>query len=286
MRLAGYIRKRWHPLHRLRKQAWFIRALPWFDVPILARVGFRRPIYLRLITHSPFYLLGYRMGSRAFDVFEALIHDLPRDGCFYDIGSNIGVYSFAACEWRPDITVLSVEPDPDLVKLLNRTSKRWGLKRHRVLPAAASDVGGETLFEIDRSTSATGQIAGKEGESFQQRHFGVLGQRITVRTVSVDELAERFPSPGLVKVDVEGHEDAVFEGAIATLAARRPTWIFESFAPKNRQMRLRLEGLDYLLWDVDRPGRVTDETTNFLAIHPDRLSVVLRKRLNELGIAV
>jgi hypothetical protein len=50
---------------------------------------------------------------------------------------------------------------------------------------------------------------------------------VAVRTTTVDAFVATGPIPTFIKIDVEGHEPAVLEGARTTIETHLPTIIFE-----------------------------------------------------------
>ena len=76
-------------------------------------------------------------------------------------------------------------------------------------------------------------IAGREefSSAGEMAHPSIAGQHFTIERVearTLDQLvAEHGLAPGIVKVDVEGFEHHVFEGARDTLARHRPVVVSE-----------------------------------------------------------
>jgi len=67
----------------------------------------------------------------------------------------------------------------------------------------------------------------RSGEiSFSDTMNGRVGTGLMRRAYSVDDLAREFGTPDVVKIDVEGYESKVLEGATATLRAK-PDWYVE-----------------------------------------------------------
>jgi hypothetical protein len=67
-------------------------------------------------------------------------------------------------------------------------------------------------------------------------------------STTIDQLVARHFLPGLIKMDIEGHEVAALEGAPATLAARRTTWIIETHGEEvERRCATILEAAGYRL---------------------------------------
>jgi hypothetical protein len=77
----------------------------------------------------------------------------------------------------------------------------------------------------------------------------------TVPSVSLDWAAERIPPPDVLKIDVEGAELGVFQGAAKLLETKRPVVLFESFVGESQDEITRiLKRLGYTLYDCDLPA--------------------------------
>jgi FkbM family methyltransferase len=130
-----------------------------------------------------------------------------------DIGANAGFYTLGlAALCGPAGRVWAFEPDPR-----NLENLRFHLDVNRVsnvtvIAAAVCDRGGSAGFE--------------QGGSRATGHLSVGGAR-EVATVALDGLLEQgiIPVPDLVKMDVEGAEASVLEGAARILAAARTVWL-------------------------------------------------------------
>lgn len=153
---------------------------------------------------------------------------------FWDVGAHIGYHSlcFAALA-GPRGRVVSFEPNP-----FNAARLRQHLERNADLAArvtletcALSDSDGVASFEfspeIDDGTSSGSHLsdAMAPGEAWEYAHF----KKTDVKTARADTLlAEgRLPAPGVMKVDVEGAEQLVLEGARELLRTARPLLFVE-----------------------------------------------------------
>jgi len=179
-------------------------------------------------------------------VLLRLVTETVRAGdIVWDIGANIGLFSFAAAVAAgPKGRVLAVEPDAVLVALLRRSAA--ANRRHApvdVLPVAVADDLGVGQFHIARRNRSTSYLDG-----FGTSQTGGVRTTELVPTVSLDWLAERFPSPDILKIDVEVAEVNVLAGGTEVLR-RRPRILCE-VADKNAEtVRDLLATHSYTLYD-------------------------------------
>ena len=143
---------------------------------------------------------------------------LKTSRCFLDVGANFGVYTLIGCSLNPDLQVVAVEPVPAISAALRENVRCNGFEnRVTVLQAAASKEEGSLPFhESDEPTMGSLNVAGYGGYS---------GKLIQVRVVTLDSLNSKAD---LIKIDVEGFEDVVLEGAEELLSAGRPRIILEA----------------------------------------------------------
>ena len=118
---------------------------------------------------------------------------------FIDVGSNAGVYALWAADLGAD--VVAVEPSPQASQWLRRNIELNGLPI-TVVEAALTDFEGTVGF--DSSGDSVGHIGGPE----------------SVVATTLDAVLGPRGAAG-VKIDVEGYERLVLQGAAAALADRR-----------------------------------------------------------------
>ncbi|HKV79217.1 MAG TPA: FkbM family methyltransferase [Candidatus Sulfotelmatobacter sp.] len=143
---------------------------------------------------------------------------VARDCVVWDIGANVGLFSFAAAS-KAGI-VLAIEPDPWLAALLNRSAS--SSTNVRVLCAAVSDIMDLGNLNIAQRGRSTNFING-----FGTSQTGGVRNRQPVVTVTLDWLAERLPVPDIIKIDVEAGERLVFEGAKGLFNRTKPHLVCE-----------------------------------------------------------
>lgn len=256
------IRRRYHPLHWLRKSKLFRKILPWIDRPIAWNLGFRRRVWIRPVTHASFIFASEDLEPGVRRCLIAALNCISRGARFFDVGANIGWYSWLAADVRDDIQIIAFEPDPTNLELLCRSAARR--KNVIVEGVALSDRNGSAPFHCDPLSGATGSLE-PEDRAFISRHYGVTGKTIEIPVTTLDHAAKRYGIPALIKIDVEGHERCVLDGGWETITKARPIIVVESFENRNF-IREKFGSLDYVIRDADRLEAASSKTTNFLLV--------------------
>jgi FkbM family methyltransferase len=105
--------------------------------------------------------------------------------------------------------VVPVEPTPRLADLLRQTLDVNGFPRVTVAPTAATDTDGKTL-----------QLVVPARRSMNARLSQVAGPTdavVEVESVTIDTLTREWPRVDLIKIDVEGAEEDVWQGMQRTI---------------------------------------------------------------------
>ena len=158
---------------------------------------------------------------------RALLDRLAPGDAAVDVGANKGAYLY----WMrravgPGGSVIAFEPQPGLARYLENMRARMAWDNVSIRDCALSDSSGRRVLHVPGWENSPGASL----EALEPA--GVAGNAERDREVAVDTLdrqledAER-PRIALVKVDVEGHELAVFRGAERTLSSSRPALLFE-----------------------------------------------------------
>ncbi len=156
---------------------------------------------------------GYELAETLF--LEAM---LAKSSCFYDVGANWGYYTLCAAthpEFKGNIHAFDISDQMNTA--ISRMADTLGLTNVEVMGYGLSDHSGDIAISADRAAQLTKVIA-------ESGHGAARG--VTARIVRLDDV-ER-PAPDLMKIDVEDHELAVFEGGREMLEQHRPVILFES----------------------------------------------------------
>lgn len=138
---------------------------------------------------------------------------------FVDVGANIGFYVCLAR--RAGRQAVAIEPQPKNLKLLYRNLRANGYDDVEVVPQGLADKPGASVLYGPSGTGASVI----PGWAHQRTGYHSLISLTTLDTV----LQGRFSGKKLlIKIDVEGAEYLVLNGAQATLARQpRPLWMLE-----------------------------------------------------------
>ena len=205
-------------------------------------------------------MAGYRMlldvqaGHRryALGTYEpeitALIQSTLKGGeTVMDVGANIGYFTLLmARQVGPKGRVIAFEPLPTVFELLRENLRLNNLLWAHAECKAVTDHDGETRMQSESGNplSFTACVA-EEGD-------------FVVATVSMDRYVEAasLTRLDLIKIDVEGAEDAVIRGMTKSLQRFRPVVLVEIHANDGQKSEAleRLEGAGYRLSRVDPTG--------------------------------
>jgi len=169
-----------------------------------------------------------------------LAAQLPRQGSVvYDVGANIGQMAAPLLHLRPDLSVVSFEPSPSSVPWLKRSIAE---SPHRPRWTLIDKAVGDHEGTVDFFLSAPG-LSLYEGTVHTAR--APAGGMVTAPLTTLDAvwLEQGRPDVSLIKIDTEGGESAVLDGAAALIEACRPSMLVEWNAENLRARDISTEWL-------------------------------------------
>jgi FkbM family methyltransferase len=138
------------------------------------------------------------------EIFALRGKTLRRGARVFDIGAHQGVVAMMlAREIGSFGSVLAVEPNPHNAAVARKNRELNGMSQIEIVEAAVSDRSGTVTF----NHGLDGQLDDGTG----------AGGRMTVTSVTLDELAQRHGTPDFVMIDVEGAECKVLTGGTHVL---------------------------------------------------------------------
>ena len=149
---------------------------------------------------------------------------------FVDVGANVGWYTLLASTiLGPDGHVHSFEPRRPVVEYLQRTVALNGLEKLvTVYPIGLSNEAKTEALVWGTGSTNGGEASLARGDSIK----GMTYQNIEVRTLDSFNLSH----VDVIKIDVEGAEPLVADGAKATIERDRPIVLSEVFPTQLRRV--------------------------------------------------
>ena len=134
-----------------------------------------------------------------------------------DVGAGFGFYTWVVAKSKPSAQIHAFEPDPQnfqrLEKTVSKLSKKTGIAIYRNAVSKESS----TLFlKRDLYNPANHQTV-----------FNEVGLT-SVSSKSLDDFCQEYRiTPTLIKIDVQGHEQYVLEGAKKVISEMQPVLLME-----------------------------------------------------------
>lgn len=178
-----------------------------------------------------------------------------------DAGANIGyMSSIMAYRTGPRGQVFSFEPHPVIAQTLSQNVAQWTKKdvaQCMVCEQALSNEEGQALLTVPEGFEKN------QGVAFLSNGSSTSGLSIAVEKTTI---ASDFEGQdiGILKVDVEGHELALFQGAQGHLREKRiRDIVFEDHRPYPTEPMQYLESFGYTLFRLKRSfsGPVLSDAT-------------------------
>lgn len=138
-----------------------------------------------------------------------------------DIGANVGLHSLLLAAVNPDATIHAFEPIARVRARLERNIELNGFANVHVHEPALSNVSGLRSMHVPSfpvPVEASADAAFRQGGEVEKVTFSTLDEFVA---------AHELGSVDLVKVDTEGTEHLVVEGAMVTLRRYRPFLVVE-----------------------------------------------------------
>ena len=196
-----------------------------------------------------------------FGAFERELHDfiastLREGAVFMDVGANVGCYSMqAATLVGPTGRIISFEPSPPVFERLRQNVDLNAFSNISLCACALGGASARRLLYVESGNQGySNAIASLHPSDWH-------GSRDNAREIQVTTMDEWFQESGLprldlVKIDVEGAEFEVLEGARQTLTTHQPTIAMEvcehTYTAAGRHPAMLTGFFDALKYRTDR----------------------------------
>lgn len=143
-------------------------------------------------------------------------------GEIIDVGANIGLVSILIGYQYPGRKVRAIEPAPSTVQSLRGNVELNQLKNVVTYQIALTDRPGTIAFSANPKERATARIATAGANHIEE---------VLATTLDLFVEVEEVTTLSLLKIDVEGFESSVLQGAQKVLSQRLPQAIFMEVCP-------------------------------------------------------
>lgn len=174
----------------------------------------------------------------------AWINTFKKGDVFYDIGANVGLYSLYAA--LRGISTICFEPESQNYAELNRNIflNKLDQKIRSFNLALSNEVKADYLYLSNFSKGAALHNFG-EARDFNKNEF-IPAIRQAVCSFTLDKFIENFelPSPTHIKIDVDGLEKNVFEGADSVIQSSKTRSILIELNTQLKEDQSIIEALN------------------------------------------
>lgn len=230
-----------------------------------AKAGIRQTL-ARLGIDDPILRAYHRVRGRGEDdaLRELLRRCLAPDSCCIDVGCHRGAVLREIIRVAPRGRHIAFEPLPHFNRGLRRR-----FPQVEVRMAALSDQAGQAEFVHVRSRPAFSGL---------RRQAVTAGDEVETLSVRVERLDDVLPPryvPRLIKIDVEGNELRVLQGARETLRRHRPIVVLEHGRAALEDYASRPESIHDLL--AGEVGLTVSRLGNPAPLDRERFAAVVRE---------
>ena len=181
-----------------------------------------------------------------------------RGGLMIDVGANQGYFSLLWVANNLDNRCISVEASPRNLKVLRGTVAAHGFEEAtQIVEAAAGATRGRMTFDLGPV-----EQSGWGGLSIGQ----AFGETIEVAVLPIDDLVATDKIVDVLKIDVEGADTWVLEGATGLLKSKRIRNVFfEQHTERMALLNISPETAPRLLRDAGYQIKTMSRSTDGLA---------------------
>jgi FkbM family methyltransferase len=224
---------------------------------------------------SPHTREMYWYGIKGFEygTIHIFIDLVKRSKCFFDIGSNIGYYSLVARAYNPGMIIHAFEPLPAANKYLRKNASLNKFNDIVISNFALSNSNGKATFFSYKNPKFMYVEDHLRGDSslVSSKYNKDARIEFEVNTTTLDDYVKEHLDQGtkvdLLKIDTEGSENLVFEGAVKVLTDHRPVILCEIIKDGiEREINRQLAAHRYKFYLITEQGLIYKQN-----IIPDKI---------------
>jgi len=220
---------------------------------------------------GPSFHFGYDL-EKGFNNYETqgknlLMSYLPKDGVFYDIGANIGMFSAYFMLNRPDTHLYAFEPVDLSFKCLSNSLLNFSDNVHLYKNAIGLENENKKIYKCDLNDG---------GHSFYNGSDTRQSEDVVVVNLDSFRVNNSIPLPDVVKIDVEGFELEVLKGISNIILESKPVMLIES---NNKDLSEKGEFWNYFK-NLENIGVSIIDPLNSQTYNMNELSEVAKLKLH------
>lgn len=255
--------------------------IPMFRFCTLDVSGIKIPLDLTMPSESPYFIHECIEHEIGLEYILSLLID--SNTVFYDVGANIGYYSFKFSNVARKI--YSFEPNPYLVNKITTIIEQNKIQNIKLYPIALSNVKDKLKLKIQFENHALSTFLDLDQKSY-------IETEVAVETLDNIISENNCENPTLIKVDVEGFEYNVLKGYKLMYEAK-PIIIVEWLDKYVNQLSLNFEKLfeifatqEWVIYRIESNGTLKEiysedekTTSDLLICHKDNQKLDIIKKL-------
>jgi FkbM family methyltransferase len=166
---------------------------------------------------------------------QYILTTLLKEGdCFIDVGANVGAMTFnAASRVGTNGLVYAFEPGPIHFKMLTQTVANSNIKNVKLYNLGCSKDETNLFWKMDEKNPGNAQIS-------------KFPTDISVKVIKLEQVIPETQKVHIIKIDVEGMELEVLEGAERIIIQSKPLMIIETNTGSQNEVKKTNQVLDYL----------------------------------------
>ena len=186
---------------------------------------------------------GFLINEHVEKVFEIILKQISPNDVFVDVGAWIGDFVLPVAAKIGNGVVIAFEQDPHNLEKLRKNVLLNNFKNVTIIDKIVSNKIGELMFENRGEPTSSVTL---------QKEAGVY-----IETCTLDNVLSDYDKIDIIKIDVEGHEIQVLEGANHTLDKTRMVVleVHTSLGVDIKNARQILERKGFSINEIDEKGR-------------------------------
>lgn len=204
--------------------------------------------------------IGQRIALQKYEEYETMLmqHQLLGKDVVVDVGANIGYYTLLMASMAKKVYAL--EPDVECFEILKKNVEENKLKNVVLLNIAASNKTEIRKFIIDKKNLGNSRLDSEDchasahnDEALARNDTRKIEKVSSVKCERLEDILCNEHKIDLIKIDTQGWEPEVIEGAKKIIKRDKPI-LFLEYSPseyRDEKMKKYLKSIYKNIWSID-----------------------------------